>query len=75
MNVDCPLKWADCGFFQETNISEGHKSKARERVDAFLGLQVPNNGVVQVRIATSFISVEQVECNLERELRQATWEH
>lgn len=69
MKFDCPIKVQESHCFkvgereQELNLL-----KKGEKIGAVVGLDLPDDGVVNVQLSTSFISQEQAELNFRREL-------
>jgi|TARA_B110000116_G_scaffold197407_1_gene172200 predicted alpha-1,2-mannosidase len=65
IEVDSPIK--DGGFFKGGEVWEGETRRMGDALGAFIEFAEPT-GPITVRIATSFISVEQAQRNLQREV-------
>ncbi|MCR4440342.1 MAG: hypothetical protein QHJ34_13895 [bacterium] len=68
ISFDCPLMPDESGFFCGQETSQGATTATGDGLGAYVGLQPPANGVVDVRVGTSFIDWEQAEYNLAQEL-------
>lgn len=72
----------DCDFDENRTYIFNNKSEKLpdykvegEALGSSLGLKLKDNGEVNIRIATSFISIEQARHNMERELGNKDFEH
>lgn len=65
---DCTTDAEGCGLFGGDFQPSSGLSGCGERTGAFVGFQLPQSGVVTMRMGTSFISLEQAEVNLAREI-------
>ncbi|HVX42528.1 MAG TPA: GH92 family glycosyl hydrolase [Mycobacteriales bacterium] len=65
---DCGIDAATSGTFGPDFEPAPELSATGERRGAYVGLVLPPDGVVNVRVGTSFISIEQAERNLRREV-------
>ena len=65
IETDSPVK--DGGFFKGGKVWEGEKRGLGDKLGAFLEF-AEHSGPITVSIATSFISVEQAQRNLQREV-------
>ncbi len=74
MEFDCELDAQASGWFDEQGQASFGLYGEGERVGAFIGLQLPESGQTIVRMATSFISIEQARTNLEREVGGRSFE-
>ena len=68
VDLDCDIDTATCGVFDNDFQTSDSLSAEGEQVGGFVGLVLPESGVVTARIATSYISVEQAARNLAQEL-------
>lgn len=71
----------DCDLIaEESGLSDHHMkpinslSHTGEQIGGYVGLKLPENGVVHVNIATSFISEEQAWTNLNREIGERSFD-
>lgn len=69
---DRPL--ARFATFQSDTIWENETERLGDRVGAFVEFETSAGEVLSLRVATSFISVEQAERNLEREIGERSFE-
>ncbi|MGZ9583965.1 GH92 family glycosyl hydrolase [Paenibacillus marinisediminis] len=74
MKFDCPLVADLSGTFTNEYKAASELSMTGEKVGAYVGLEVPTNGIVQASISTSFISEEQAFITLEREIGGRTFD-
>jgi len=68
MEFDCGLQEELSGTFCNDWVPDPTLEGIGNRVGAFAGLQVPESGEVNVRLGTSFISLEQAQWNMQQEL-------
>ncbi|MBW3623595.1 MAG: GH92 family glycosyl hydrolase [Armatimonadetes bacterium] len=62
------------GLFQGKEVHEGETQRSGDRVGAYVEFPTEENSVVEMKVATSFISVEQAWRNLEREIGDNDYE-
>lgn len=74
MKFDSELDVEGSGTFDAKYEASKELAATGEQYGAYVGLKVPQSGVVGVRIGMSFISVEQAKLNLERELGERSFE-
>ncbi|WP_028593733.1 GH92 family glycosyl hydrolase [Paenibacillus assamensis] len=67
-SFSCPIVADESGLSDQDNKPVAALTMTGERVGAYIGLQLPDNRIVEVRVSTSFISEEQAVINLEREI-------
>lgn len=68
LSFDCELDEVRSGI-EELPHAEGHSpSSERESAVACITVRLPENGVVGLRMGTSFISIQQAQLNLEVEI-------
>lgn len=70
----CPIVTANSGLFDQKYKVIHELSGTDERIGAYVGLSLPENGIVEVRVSTSFISQEQAFTNLNREIGQRSFD-
>jgi predicted alpha-1,2-mannosidase len=70
LEVDCDLDPAGSGTFDAEFGPTAALSADGEQVGGYVGLILPESGVVTARLATSYISVTQAEQNLAAELSE-----
>ncbi len=68
ITLDCAIDEAQSGVFTQDGQVLPVQAGAGDGLGAYVGVLPPPGGVVELRIATSFISAEQALLNLEREL-------
>jgi predicted alpha-1,2-mannosidase len=64
LDFDCDIDPAASGVFGPGFEVSSELDRTGDQVGCFAGLDLPESGVVTVRVATSFISIEQAERNL-----------
>ncbi|MDF2962851.1 MAG: alpha 2-mannosidase [Paenibacillus sp.] len=76
LEFDCDMDTAAAasGTFNKDYEASGQLTETGDRVGAYIGLVLPDNGVVNVRMGTSFISVEQAIHNLAAEIGPKSFE-
>lgn len=62
VDFDCELS------AEQSGISYSEPEESGGRINAFVGFKLPDSGVVQARIGTSFINLEQAERNMNDEI-------
>ncbi|BBI31946.1 GH92 family glycosyl hydrolase [Cohnella abietis] len=65
---DCEIDLANSSTFSGNEQVDNGWSKPQEALGAFIGFLPSESGIVNVRVATSFISVEQAAINLRSEV-------
>ncbi|WP_211746647.1 GH92 family glycosyl hydrolase [Paenibacillus sp. Marseille-Q4541] len=75
IRFDCPVveQESSCFTAQFKPVSTNAQDAKGERVGAYAGLEVPEDGIVHVSVATSLISIEQAWINMERELGEQSF--
>ncbi|MCG7409146.1 GH92 family glycosyl hydrolase [Paenibacillus sp. ACRRX] len=68
VKFNCPIDAANSGLSDNDNKPVASLMGMGERMGAHVGLVLPENGIVEVNISTSFISQEQAFTNLDREI-------
>lgn len=68
ISFDCEINEGLSGTFDKEFASSESRAANGNRVGAYVGLEVPETGYVQARVATSFISVEQALLNMKNEI-------
>ncbi len=58
----------DCGSYKKNSIGQGQNFESSAGGTYWVGIKPPENGIVNLRIATSFISIDQAARNLENEI-------
>ncbi|UKS25446.1 GH92 family glycosyl hydrolase [Paenibacillus sp. HWE-109] len=74
MEFDCELDLAESGIFDPSLNVISLAAAEGEQLGACIGLKLPENGQVHVRIGTSFISCEQAARNMARELGELSFD-
>ncbi len=74
LHVDCPVQAHQCGFFAEQRTFSGQEAAEGKGIGAYLALTPPPDGVVHVRVGTSFIDWAQAEQNIAQEIGQKDFE-
>lgn len=74
MEFDCPVDAGHSSLFYADFVPVGELEGTGERAGAFAALDVPDSGSVNVRIGTSFISLEQACLTLDREVGSKSFE-
>jgi predicted alpha-1,2-mannosidase len=74
MEFDCALQEGQSSTFDSAFVPSNSLEQIGNRVGAYAGVEVPESGIVNVRLGTSFISLEQAEWNMEQELGDLTFE-
>ncbi|WP_338118529.1 GH92 family glycosyl hydrolase [Paenibacillus qinlingensis] len=68
IEFDCDLDVQASGTWDQDGKASIHLHEAGNRTGAFIGLNIPDSGEVNLRIGTSFISIEQAISNLTQEI-------
>jgi predicted alpha-1,2-mannosidase len=68
VELDCDLDGTASGTFGPDFQPHPDLAGSGEQIGGYVGLLLPESGIVTARVATSFISVEQAERNLATEL-------
>lgn len=71
VQVDCPVQAEHSGFFADERTFSGQRAAEGRGIGAYLALVPPRDGVVHVRVGTSFIDWAQAEENIAQEIGQA----
>ncbi|WNS45151.1 GH92 family glycosyl hydrolase [Paenibacillus sp. MMS20-IR301] len=71
---DCDTDAEGSGLFDQYFEPSPDLSGTGERFGAYIGLRPPESGQVNLRIGTSFISIEQAEVNLAREIGTSSFD-
>ncbi|MGQ9854463.1 MAG: GH92 family glycosyl hydrolase [Candidatus Oleimicrobiaceae bacterium] len=74
VHVDCPILTEQSGFFGGGETFSGRASASGDGLGAYVGLQPPEEGIVHVRVGTSFIGWDQAEWHLKQELGEAPFD-
>lgn len=74
LTFDCDMIAEDSGLSDEHMKPIKSLSHTGERIGGYVGLKLPEDGIVNVNIATSFISEEQAWTNLNREIGGQSFE-
>ncbi|MGP0585324.1 GH92 family glycosyl hydrolase [Paenibacillus timonensis] len=74
IDFDCSIDETQSGVFDGSYTSYEELTRIGERTGAFVGLELPESGTVNVKIGTSFISVEQAIRNLRIEIAAKSFE-
>ncbi|OPA74587.1 alpha-mannosidase [Paenibacillus selenitireducens] len=74
VQFNCPIATENSGLFDQKHQILQELSGTDERLGAYVGLTLPDNGIVEVRVSTSFISQEQAFTNLNREIGQRSFD-
>lgn len=68
VEFDCEVNAEQSGTLDQSFTSSQSLTGEGGRVGAYVGLQVPESGYVHVKVATSFISIEQALLNMKSEI-------
>lgn len=74
LEFDCELDGLSSGCADAEPEAGEQLSFSGEALAGYIGLQLPEGKVVNIRLATSFISAEQAALNLEREIGERSFE-
>lgn len=74
--IDCDSEFdvQSCGIFDKDFTKSFLLHETGDRIGAFIGLRLPQSGEVNLRMGTSFISIEQAETNLTQEIGTKTFD-
>lgn len=68
MEFDCDLDPKNSGTFNNEFRPSDESTRTGNRIGAFAGLVLPESGIVEVKIGTSFIGIDQAAKNLNDEI-------
>jgi predicted alpha-1,2-mannosidase len=71
---DCNIDMQHSGIYNKSFEIVGNEASTGDKLGAFVGLSPEDEGVVTVRIATSFISLDQAQRNLDNEIGEGSFD-
>lgn len=75
IEISCKILYEKSGFVQGNSTINDRIFSGKQQFSAFIGLNVDESLPVEIRIGTSYISIEQAYLNLSREIGQQSFEN